>query len=930
MSIINTQAEFDALQTTASEARYIETTDTDFTNTSGDIVLPSGFILTTPNLLSSTQGNFVANNCTINTTDRGLGGTSWRAGNLDLSNSTYIASTTNTGRFVFPGFDTISGENRPTFNYENTIVRNVSLASDFVNTFTSMAATGNNFSGARFLGGSVNYPWGAVQIIGTEFSGDNATLGTATLSTYTRPQRFEGNDRPLHARQFTGYYGSNLTAWDAADVAGVTFLISSSNFVNSALQAHFFAVDNTYSAAWITDGLRAQTVNASADGAPVRVVSGLSWNPTFYSTATTNEISDAIIDFTTNNIWFCNSSDINTLIATPNQDSNGTNNEVSYFSSGARRPGFVIETGNTLLAQNTNARIAVRQPTNHFTNIPFWSYTNQCYAQTNGLNTTISTIDAEIGSFSSELFLDSTDTQIIESNNEEGKLNANDLATATALTTSGISILDDAYSALKAISYNNRLTDVSFGIDGGILSGGFNPIAITSGNFAATSTLTTIGISGNNLNGGTIANTLSAISLSSDVTVSIADMDFNVLTINGNNITIANNCIVRGSGTTINNSQLTYSGVSFEDSPTINLNSGSVYSFSNGSGDITLNLDSGTASVTVTSSFTGTVSSSGAGTINFLTDLGNTMVTIAASEPSGRFIVRDLATNINTAGTHTFGAESDILDIANVSTGATNFRIYYKPNNSGSIFYSTFVQDVANDSNGDANISLISVRHADALTDSAAIATPPTSSLMIDTTDSSKGLVTIGTTGTPSNEAQTLRMFLDLTDDNDYITLLADNEALNDFIRPNKAGTTIDQSILTLTATAQRQLQAVSPQSGFTIADLSGGIPTVIIFPASTGISVADVVAGVNASEVATNSAAAATNAADAATNASAAQTAAESASTEAQNATTEAQIAAAAAQDSKQASIYTARQQNDVQFRDAYDPTTIYETTDI
>ena len=306
------------------------------------------------------------------------------------------------------------------------------------------------------------------------------------------------------------------------------------------------------------------------------------------------------------------------------------------------------------------------------------------------------------------------------------------------------------------------------------------------------------------------------------------------------------------------------------------------------------------------------------------------MVTIAASEPSGRFIVRDLGANTNTVGTHTFGAESDILDIANVSSGATSFRIYYKPNNSGSIFYSTFVQDVANDSNGDANISLISVRHADALTDSAAIATPPTSSLMIDTTDSSKGLVTIGTTGTPSNEAQTLRMFLDLTDDNDYITLLADNEALNDFIRPNKAGTTIDQSILTLTATAQRQLQAVSPQSGFTIADLSGGIPTVIIFPASTGISVADVVAGVNASEVATNSAAAATNAADAATNASAAQTAAESASTEAQNATTEAQIAAAAAQDSKQASIYTARQQNDVQFRDAYDPTTIYETTDI
>ena len=277
--------------------------------------------------------------------------------------------------------------------------------------------------------------------------------------------------------------------------------------------------------------------------------------------------------------------------------------------------------------------------------------------------------------------------------------------------------------------------------------------------------------------------------------------------------------------------------------------------------DIDLVVPSGTLEVFgVTSGF-----KSVTGNVNF--NVADTFTTfqVDSTLPTGRVIFKDRAA---AAGTflkdqvHTTGSTTLLGSITNNSTTPTNYDIYYKPDNTfgvnGIFFLTTFVKS-DNNAGENRTIDVTRIEHPNVLTQEGEQAdlTGLTAGMNTITT----GLVgTIAITGATSviSGPLTQGLLMRVTNDGDYLRLLANNNLSVDLIAPTQnSGTSIDRSDITLSAASQQSITAVVgigtgtlvTSLTVTLPDMTTTtIPSVFIFPNPAGVTVDQVEQGVGRS----------------------------------------------------------------------------------
>ena len=222
---------------------------------------------------------------------------------------------------------------------------------------------------------------------------------------------------------------------------------------------------------------------------------------------------------------------------------------------------------------------------------------------------------------------------------------------------------------------------------------------------------------------------------------------------------------------------------------------------------------------------------------------------VGSGLPSGRVIFRERAAAAGTHlidSTHTEGATTTLGVINNNSGSPTNYDIYYKPTNTfgdDGVFWAVTVVNSDNGATTNRTIDVTSTPHAGVLTRAAEDAdlTGLTATMDAITTGTTGNINITGAT-TQIDAPQTQALMLRVTDDANYLNLLANTNAEMDDILPGiQSGSSINQSRLTLQATNQQSITALAGTgTGTLIGTITvGGLTfaAVFIFPNPSGLS---------------------------------------------------------------------------------------------
>ena len=222
---------------------------------------------------------------------------------------------------------------------------------------------------------------------------------------------------------------------------------------------------------------------------------------------------------------------------------------------------------------------------------------------------------------------------------------------------------------------------------------------------------------------------------------------------------------------------------------------------------------------------------------------------VGSGLPSGRVIFKDRAA---AAGTyimdvaHTNGVVTQLGTFNNNSGSPTEYDIYYKPTNtfgSDGVFWAVTIVNSDNSASTNRTIDVTATAHAGVLTRAAEDADLTGLSAVMNTiTTQTVANVTIAGAISQINAPQTQALMLRVTDDANYLNLLANTNAEIDDILPGlQSGSTVNQARLTLQAANQQSITALSGTGvGTLIGTITAGgltFSAVFIFPNPAGLS---------------------------------------------------------------------------------------------
>ena len=221
--------------------------------------------------------------------------------------------------------------------------------------------------------------------------------------------------------------------------------------------------------------------------------------------------------------------------------------------------------------------------------------------------------------------------------------------------------------------------------------------------------------------------------------------------------------------------------------------------------------------------------------------------------PTGRAILklRGSADNVFIFdSTHTTGSKTTLGTITNVSGSTTTYDMYFKPTNvygDNGIFYLTTSLIGNIDSNVDVVNTITHVEHPDVLTSAAEKITTSAAAAMNAVTGTI-GTVLISGATDEINAPTTQHVLMRVTDEDDYLRLMANNVSSVDLIYPgSNDGTVVDISKVTLTSLASDGQQLLTAISSTGSGTLSGQITT---SSAITAVLVASNPAGITVPQV--------------------------------------------------------------------------------
>ena len=870
MSTINSQADFDALLQTGTST-YLDTSPTVIATTDAIVALP-GHVLETPALQCITIGaDITLDNCVVNFTGRGAGGNNsddrrWNAGTWRMSNAFFTVTPEDVQNFETPGFQVTDQANRPVYIWNDTAINYTPISSNIDNTLTNhfgnMALSGCNLTNLAINAGAFFPPIGATPLIGLSFSSDavNDAGVSSGRQCYTRPSKATGAGSPPDiTATFTGFYGCDMSRWVRSDANMVSINLRPDNWNpasgatidgnNTGTTILIFLVDNLQSSETMTGGWVIEsggsTINAT-------VVTGIPCNMGSRDDVTLVPIRDIVRDYgTLNSVWVASDDgDITANIPTELL-SGATGGYITDYDGSVRRPGFLIETDRTT-ANRGGGPTAVDPPQQGETiaDINEWSYTHQCFDSTGAVFKRTTKVPTIIG----EMQYSQTDADwdFVSRASEASLLNGNNLLQGLALTTARVlDNLDDLYSAIKARVYTDRATIVSYAALGSKLSMGTSNWQFYNGATMSVFPNATLVNSTDNLSGGSIFDGLIGNDLLISATRVFSNMSLEFTTVR------MNNNLTFGTGVSLIGG--TFSGVSavmsdliFAEQPVFQLTNGVTYIFNNDIGDFTLNLASGAATVNITGS-TLTPTLTGGGTITIPVVATTTTFVVPAGLPTGRAILKIRSTSSNDFlfdGAHTEGVKTVLAVVDNVVGSTVKYDMYFKPTNvygPDGIFYLTTVLNGDIDSISTREVAITHVEHPNVLTEAAETVSTTAVAAMNNVTGTQGTILISGATDVISAPA-TQRILMEVTDEFDYLRLMANRQQLVDLIYPgSNDGTVVDVRGVGLTSLAsngQMRLTAVSIAGTGT---LSGQITT---DTAITAVLIADNPAGITGPQV--------------------------------------------------------------------------------
>ena len=235
------------------------------------------------------------------------------------------------------------------------------------------------------------------------------------------------------------------------------------------------------------------------------------------------------------------------------------------------------------------------------------------------------------------------------------------------------------------------------------------------------------------------------------------------------------------------------------------------------------------------------------GNVSFNPLPSNTTFVIEANRPSGRVIFKNRTTGVIISdGTHTLNTLTTLGTFINSTTNPISYDIYYKPTNTtgaNGIFYQTTIVNGNTNSMIERVVGVTVIPHADILIQSAKIE-DLTGLVATMSTVVAQTTADINLSGATSqiSSAKTQALFLRVTDDANYLNLMANNNTERDFILPSiQSGTEIDQSRFTIQATDQQSVTALAATgTGTLVGTITIGgrvFAAVFIFPNPAGLS---------------------------------------------------------------------------------------------
>ena len=866
MANITNQATLDALRS-ATDATYIDT-DAGGTEIQGTVVMRPGYMMITEALAATNTGtaDFTADDTIINVTSvqSGNGGQFNKGAFSSVGGQTVYTHTT--GNKQWPGWTAIAGQDRPTFNMQNHTVRSPN-GGQVTNHFGCMATSGNNFSGFDMQAGALYLPIGAVTLNNVTFSPTAADdSGTGPVrQTYARIQFFTGGNVPQVTASFFGMYGCDMTSWtviaDRATASNCismnirkadhwtpsgTTIVPGNTDTNGTMLA--FLIDNNYSQTILDNGFSFESGDNGGNlNMSLRLITGESWAPQWLDDLNGTPVADLIINFGNRTIWTPKTAGDTTGNIPVETSSDGTNNYLPNYVSGTKRTGYLLETNRGLSQTTLDQQVlAVTQATS-ITNIPYWSYTHECFDASGNVtmrNSTASTITGEFEYSQTEL-----DTTAIAS--EGALLNNKTLAEATELIDNdSLSTLDELYSVLKALSYNDREETISYRVVGSKLSMMGSNWQLYNGSTILESFRTRVGCA-SELSGGSLFDGLNGNVFTASTPKALSDMSLQFTTFNMNNVTLGAGITLDGGS--FNDTLVTMSDLTFINQPVFQLADGQTYTFNDDVGDFTLNLASGAATVNITGS-TLTPTLTGGGTITIPVASTTTTFVVGADKPSGRVILKLRGSAIGTNvidTTHTSSVKTTLSTFTNDTTSSAIYDIYYQPTNTfganGEFFITSKISSSISGTI-DKEVDITSAQHADVLTTAAENAdlTGITATMSNPGTGTTSNIAIGGTDTTTADAPQSQAILLRVVDDVFYLNLMANAESDIDFLLPLiQSGTSVNQKHFTLTSSDNEQ-QGITAASGTDTGTLvgtitTGGSPATIravnITPNSAGIS---------------------------------------------------------------------------------------------
>ena len=220
---------------------------------------------------------------------------------------------------------------------------------------------------------------------------------------------------------------------------------------------------------------------------------------------------------------------------------------------------------------------------------------------------------------------------------------------------------------------------------------------------------------------------------------------------------------------------------------------------------------------------------------------------VGSGLPSGRVIFKNRTSGVILEDkAHTEGTPTTLRTITNNAGSPTNYDIYYKPTNtfgSDGVFWTTTVRNSDNGAVENRTIDVTAVPHAGVLTRAAEDADLTGLTAVMNTiTDQTVANITIAGAISQINAPQTQALLLRVTDDANYLNLLANTNAEIDDILPGlQSGSTVNQARFTLQATDQQSITALlGTGTGTLVGTITAGGKTftaVFIFPNPAGLT---------------------------------------------------------------------------------------------